>query len=313
MTESIGNNPNMQCPNTKQTEWKYIAIYYAIACGVSWTLWSPLIFGRHGLKLLEISPSFPVIVCIGTIGPLLACYITHRLQTGNWRAVKFLPRPKLRLMWLLLGPALVLFCFFVVYPALTSAGAPSAWHWHPAVLTGILIPMLNYNLFGGPLFEEFGWRGFLQDRMQNIVPSWIAALCVGVMWAAWHLPLFLLHPPWSSASVPIFFLILIGLSPVMAFGYNASGGSVVVAILMHSAFNASPRFLDGYLRSSPVRDHPSAVLLFAASFLVVGATLVLWTRGRLAAGPRDRSNLAPMKRLRHVQPGRRFSREEMNE
>jgi membrane protease YdiL (CAAX protease family) len=33
------------------------------------------------------------------------------------------------------------------------------------------LPMFNYNLLGGPLFEEFGWRGFLQAHLQKIMPS----------------------------------------------------------------------------------------------------------------------------------------------
>lgn len=138
------------------TQGKYIAIYYAIACGIAWILWAPLVLGQNGLRLLGISPPVPVMICLGTIGPLIACYLTHRLQTGNWRAVRFLPRDALRLLWLTIAPLLILFCFFVVFPALISKGGPQAWHWHPGVLSGIFVPMFNYNLLGGPLFEEFG-------------------------------------------------------------------------------------------------------------------------------------------------------------
>lgn len=266
----------------KRVQWKYIAIYYGLACSLSWALWAPLILGQDGLKLFQIAPPFPVILCMGTAGPLLACYIAHRLQTGNWQAVRLLPPRKFQVLWFLLGPMLILSCFFVVAPALMSKGAPSKWHWHATVLTGILVPMFNYNLFGGPLFEEFGWRGFLQSRLQHILPPWSAALCVGILWAAWHLPLFLVHG-WSSASPQDFFLIVMGLSLVIAFGFNASGGSVVIAILMHSAFNSSPRFMEGYLHGVPARERPSPELCIAASFLLVGAVLSIATRGRIAS------------------------------
>ncbi len=106
----------------KRALWRYIAIYYCIACAVSWALWAPLILGQHGLRLFQIAPPLPVIICMGTIGPLLSCYITHRLQTGNWRAVQLLPVRDFHLLWFLLGPILVLFCFFVVVPALMSKG-----------------------------------------------------------------------------------------------------------------------------------------------------------------------------------------------
>jgi membrane protease YdiL (CAAX protease family) len=269
-------------PMRARTKWRQIAIYYAIACGVSWTIWAPLVLGRDGLDLLHIAPPPPVIISTGTLGPLLACYLTHRLGTGNWRAVQFLPRHRFRGLWLLLAPMLILVCFFVVFPALISKGPPSAWRWHLSVLGGILVPMFNYNLLGGPLFEEFGWRGFLQSRLQDVLPPWIAAICVGVMWAAWHLPLFLVQG-WSSASPVAYPVILIGLSMVMAFGFNASEEAIGAAILMHSAFNSSPRFVGAYLNGGSMREHPTAVWLIAASFLLAGIMLVIITRGRLAA------------------------------
>jgi membrane protease YdiL (CAAX protease family) len=241
-----------------------------------------MIVGRNGLGLFRIAPPAPLMISLGTIGPLVACFVTHRLETGNWQAVRLFPHGKLALLWLILGPVLVLFCVFVIFTALISRGSPEAWRWHPAVLSGILVPMFNYNLFGGPLFEEFGWRGFLQSRMQDALSPWVAAICVGVMWAGWHLPLFLVHG-FSSASPVVFLAILIGLSTVMAFAFNASGKAVVVTILMHSAFNSSPRRIDSYLRGDPTRSHPSPELLLAAAFLFVAFVLVIMTNGRLAA------------------------------
>jgi membrane protease YdiL (CAAX protease family) len=141
--------------------------------------------------------------------------------------------------------------------------------------------MFNYNLLGGPLFEEFGWRGFLQAHLQKIMPSWIAAICVGIMWAAWHAPLFLVT--WSSSSPLIYIVIVIGLATLIACAFNASGGAVLVAILMHSVFNASPRFLPSFLGTTSTREHPPAELLIAFAFLALAVLAVLFTRGRLNA------------------------------
>lgn len=94
------------------------------------------------------------------------------------------------------------------------------------------------------------------------------------MWAAWHLPLFLVR--WSSTSPLVFTFILIGLSVLIAF--NASGRAVIVAILMHSAFNASPGFLPSFLGSVPTREHPAAELLLGFSFLLSAVAVVIITR-----------------------------------
>ena len=144
-----------------------IALYYVIAIGWAWLVWAPLILGADGMKILPISPSLPVLTCIATLGPSLGCFITHRVETGNWKAIQLLPASKGGWAWVLLGPSLVLMCTFVVFPAFISSGSPTQWRWHPSVLTGLWLPMFNYNLLGGPLFEEPGWRGFLQPRWRR--------------------------------------------------------------------------------------------------------------------------------------------------
>ena len=259
--------------------WKTVAAFYLIACGFSWLVWLPLILGPYGLKVLTTSFSFPVFICIGTLGPLLGAFVAHRWDTGNWRAVHLLPRGRLPWIWLALGPLIVIFSRVFIFSALSTQGGPSAWRWHIGALNGIWIPMLNYNLLGGPLFEEFGWRGFLQSRLQRSLSPWASAVVVGVMWALWHLPLFILG--WGGVAFPLFLMILVGLSVIIAFAFNASGESMLVAILMHSAFNAANRFVPAFLGNVSTRQNPSEGLLIALSFLLVAVVLVGFTRGRL--------------------------------
>jgi len=258
-----------------------VAIYYLIACGWAWLAWSPVVLGTEGLKLIPITASLPVFSCIATLGPFLGGFIAYRIEYGNWRAVRLLPASRLRSIWLLLGPLLILLSMFVVFPALISRGGPGNWHWKASALLGIWVPMFNYNLLGGPLFEEFGWRGFLQARLQREIAPWLAAICVGFMWAAWHLPLFLAS--WSSASPLSYVFIVVSLSMVFTYAFNSSGGSVLVAILMHSAFNSSSQFIGPFLGSTPTREHPSGEVLIGLSFLLIAVIALAMTRGRLGA------------------------------
>lgn len=270
--------------------WKSVLLYYSIACGWAWLAWSPVVLGSNGMKLIHMKASLPVFTCIATLGPFFGCFITHRVESGNWKAVHLLPQSPSRWLWLFIGPLLVFISFFLIFPALISKGSPTHWHWHPAVLMGLWLPMFNYNLLGGPLFEEFGWRGFLQAHLQKIMPPWIAAICVGIMWAAWHAPLFLVT--WSSSSPLIYIAIVIGFATLIAYAFNASGGAVLVAILMHSAFNASPRFLPSFLGTTSTREHPPSELLIAFAFLALAILAVLFTRGRLNAQSKQETYIA---------------------
>jgi hypothetical protein len=76
-------------------------------------------------------------------------------------------------------------------------------------------------------------------------------------------------------------LIEVGLSILIAFAFKSSGNAVVVAILMHSAFNASSRFIGPFLGNTPTRSQLSAEMLLAFAYLTAAAVVVLFTRGRL--------------------------------
>jgi uncharacterized protein len=261
-----------------------IALYYAIAIGWAWTVWAPLVLGSDGLKVLSIRPSLPILTCIATLGPSLGCLATYRIETGHWAAIHLLPATKGQWMWVLLGPLLIFLCSFLIFPTFISSGSPASWRWHPSVLTGLWFPMFNYNLLGGPLFEEPGWRGFLQPRLEEILQPWLAAICVGIMWAAWHIPLFFVT--WSSASPASFLLIEIGVSILMAFAVRSAGKAILVAILMHAAFNASSQFLDPFLGQTATRSRPSAEMTLAFAYLFVAGSIVLFTRGSLLSTAR---------------------------
>jgi len=274
---------------TKQRLVRSVFLYYGIAIGWAWLVWAPLVMGSDGLKILPINPSLPVLTCIATLGPWLGCFITHRMETGNWKAIHLLPATTRRWIWVLLGPLLIMLCSFLVFPAFISSGSPAQWRWHPSVLAGLWVPMFNYNLLGGPLFEEPGWRGFLQPRLEEVMSPWIAATFVGVMWAAWHIPLFFVT--WTSASPLSFLLIEVGVSILIAFAFHSSGNAVLIATLMHSAFNASSRFIGPFLGNTPTRSRPSAEMLLVFTYLTAAGVVVLCTRGRLRSavsqGTRD--------------------------
>src|ERR1044071_1888162 len=87
--------------------WRGVAAYYAMACGVSWALWSPRVLGSDGLKLLRVTPPVPVFISLGTLGPLLACYMAPRLCEGNWQPVQFLPWHARQWLWVVMGPLLI--------------------------------------------------------------------------------------------------------------------------------------------------------------------------------------------------------------
>lgn len=129
-----------------------------------------------------------------------------------------------------------------------------------AAVSGLLI----HSFFGGPqldlrttsllpqvivillisLGEEFGWRGFALPRLQKRLSALNSSLILGVIWGIWHYPGFLI-----GAGVPldmpfaVFVLWTVLAAILMTWVYNNTGGSVLSAILMHSAANATFNYL----------------------------------------------------------------------
>jgi hypothetical protein len=64
-------------------------------------------------------------------------------------------------------------------------------------------------------------------------------LVIGVVWAVWHVPLFLM-PGSSQAGTPFWLYapIVVGISVMATWLYNAAGGRVLVVVVFHTLSNA---------------------------------------------------------------------------
>jgi membrane protease YdiL (CAAX protease family) len=100
----------------------------------------------------------------------------------------------------------------------------------------VQLPSFLPLLVLGPLSEELGWRGYAQDRLQARWSPAVASLIVGVVWALWHLPLFLM-PGTSQHELQMpfagFFFGIASISLVYGWLHNHTGGSVWMAIFFH--------------------------------------------------------------------------------
>ena len=100
---------------------------------------------------------------------------------------------------------------------------------------------LNMVLLGGT--EEIGWRGVLQPRLQEKTSVFITGLVIGVLWWAWHLPLFFTGDPafsFDAVSFTSYTLFVLGASVVFGAFVNWTAGSILPVMLMHAAVNPAP-------------------------------------------------------------------------
>lgn len=147
-----------------------------------------------------------------------------------------------------------------------------AMTWPAMTLTAFAtLSLLRFT--EGPM-EELGWRGFALPLLQRRFSGLGASLILGSVWALWHVPAFVVGRSVGgglSGSMQyvlgMFFLGVLAQSVLLTVAYNATRGSVPVAILFHWMTNLPYPWETG-LDLSPV-----ATPLWVAVAVGVGATV----------------------------------------
>lgn len=235
--------------------------FFIFTFAFSWCIWIPEVIVTGG--------KMSVLTYIGGFGPFLsAVFITWIVKKGSglkqWFRRTF--RLRINILWYLLGalflPVAVVLLYFGLYSLL--GGKPdfsnaSLWWLYPPSL---LITML---FAGGN--EEPGWRGFALPRLLTKRNPLIASLILGIIWAAWHIPVFY-NQEWGGYGVPFYWFLVntIGLSLIMTWLYCKSSRSVFPVMLFHQATNTIWSYF----------PMPDDVLTGMDDFLVL-KTIVYWT------------------------------------
>ena len=92
---------------------------------------------------------------------------------------------------------------------------------------------LFFMAIKGPI-EEIGWRGLALPLLQRkMAPIW-AAFLLGVVWAVWHLPAFMLSStPQSAWALTPFLVGTLALSVIVTPLFNHSRGSILLPAFFH--------------------------------------------------------------------------------
>jgi uncharacterized protein len=266
--------------------------YFLIAYAFTWTY--DLLF-----LVLFALPDFPGSHTPRDFGPSLAALVVTAATAGRPGVRRLLRRlvlwrvhPGWYLFALLGIPAIGALGLLRAPGALASFTAPSPAGW-------LLYPGLVFFLFvlvlGGPLFEEPGWRGFALPRLQGRWGPLAGSVILGALWAGWHATEFLI-PDFAAANGGLsvggiggYVLRLVSFSVIVTWVFNHTRGSLLLAVLLHTAFNWSQGLLGALFPAAGGNDVGPLVALALAALLLVVAT-----RGRLGyAGAGDGTGRVP--------------------
>lgn len=253
--------------------------FFALAYGISWAM----LLALYGLLGLPAA----LVILLQTLGPTLAALVMAGVLEGPAGRGRLLARVRIWRVarrWYLFAlvgiPAVCILAALVLPGAFVGLGDASAAKLGIEFLVYVVV-----GFFSGPLFEEPGWRGFALPRLQAQMGALRGTLLLGALWAAWHLPQYLV-PEWADENggldptlVATFLLMVVAIAPVMTWLFNRTRGSLLLVMLAHASINAA-----------------LAVFVVASSALNVGllalgalsVLLIVVTRGRLGYVPAER-------------------------
>lgn len=256
--------------------WRFLLLTY----GISWILWALL-----AATQIDITTNLRVglIYVLGGFGPTIAGIITvhttqNLLEMRNfWQRVLQPRRIQPRWLLVILGlyPTTLLLSFAIV--AMIGGNPPQFDYLgellrDPALLVIIALSVLLI----GPVSEELGWRGYLQDWLQKRFSPLVSSLWMGFAWWLWHVPLVLVvgSDMYGSAIDATFVFGFLGTtilySILFTWVYNHNQRSVLAAILMHFSVNLSTNLLVA----------PPDVFMVEL-FLLMGIAVLVIVRGGL--------------------------------
>ncbi len=238
--------------------------FLAIAFGLTWGIAAALIFYAAPLEAIfgKLTGTNPLFI-LAVYSPAFAAVFLVWRHHGTKGLASFFSRLTLWRM-----PAAWWVFLIVGIPAMFYVGSAIKGNLSdpfPFTPWYRVLPAAAAALFIGPI-EEFGWRGLALPILQRkLAPFW-AGLVLGLIWAVWHIPAFLLSgSPQSSWSFPAFFVAVVAMSVVMTPMFNAARGSLLVAAVFHFQANG-PAWPDAQPWDTPVA--------------VVVAVVVVWLNRR---------------------------------
>ncbi|MCA9934757.1 MAG: CPBP family intramembrane metalloprotease [Ardenticatenaceae bacterium] len=253
--------------------WKFFLLTFAY----SWIIWIPSVLDGIGIDLpFSVAGYSTVAVIIGAFAPLLAAITliarkdaSKGIKSYLGQALDFHIKP----LYLILALVLPLVIHVIAHYLALGVGLDVAQTLFPTetpiapIILAIPYFILMMVIGGGQ--EEFGWRGYAQEPLQEKIGVIPASLVIGVIWGIWHLPLWFMAGDLHSAySFLAFVMMTTSISVMYAWLYNSSGKKLIVVIFFHAMNNtAAPLlpFLHG-IEGKP----ESAYWIYAAVNMVFG-------------------------------------------
>jgi membrane protease YdiL (CAAX protease family) len=219
------------------------AKFFTLTFILSWLIWIPLALSHFHIGPFQIPEVISNIVrLLGVLMPAASAVLLTARNGGRSAIRGLLSRLALwRVHWKWWLAAVL------VQPILLgTAGLAVNWlsgraeiHAEGLTSMGALIANVIFLLIA-TLGEEIGWRGVALPALQQRHRAAQASVILGLLWATWHLPFWLLLDTFDQfglAYIGMNFLFVLPLTFYITWFFNHAQYSILLAVMFHLTFN----------------------------------------------------------------------------
>lgn len=223
----------------KISEVRILLLFFITTFIFSWLLWIPSILNSNGMQVREF---FLFMSIFAIYGPFFSSFLLTGIFYGKTGLKKLLKKGfrikyDRKVLFFIFGlPLVITFSGFIF-----SLFINSNLYTESQFLTNPLsvFPLFFIMIFtGGPLGEEFGWRGFALEKLQTKFNAFNSSLILGLVQSFWYLPLFFIIGS-TQSYIPIweFGVLTTTTSFIYTWIYKNSDRSVLAVLLYHNMGN----------------------------------------------------------------------------
>ncbi|HYP46618.1 MAG TPA: CPBP family intramembrane glutamic endopeptidase, partial [Propionibacteriaceae bacterium] len=159
--------------------------FFVLTFVLSWAVWGSRLAYEQGLAGWQLGEPFVYFAVSGSA-------VATTWMLGRGRALRAFARRLL--LWRVPARWYAAALLLPALPALAAVGVYLTFggqHDVSALVPlGGALPLLLSQLALHLLTEEAGWRGFALPRLRVLLGPVTASLVLGLVWAAWHIPMF---------------------------------------------------------------------------------------------------------------------------
>lgn len=261
----------------KKLEAKRLIIFLLLAFGISWI---PAIIMNCAVGYHEWFETYkmPFFALIVGYGPALANVITRKLTHEGWNNSMLHLKLKGNIKYYLIA------VFTLVVTAVAEGvlitiiygnadfsdiggGMKGMQLIGNVLLTISVVPLMAFNTFG----EEFGWRGYMNQKMEPLLGTTGTIVVGGILWGLWHAELTVVGHNFGTEYEGYPYLGILAMCINCTFismglmWLTKKTGSVYPAAIMHAANN----FGGASLRQLFISGIPEDLSLTISDFLII--------------------------------------------